>query len=573
VTGADGFSPDESVIFDEMWRHADVFTGDPFVLAYVKLTQRSIQSQLRENSFAYATVDVAVQATPEEQAVTLSYAVDPGIRARFGEVRISGNRDVSTAAILDTLDFESGDAYSLSAVGTSLNGLFDLSTFSVVSVSPDLSDASNPIVDVDIKLSEAQFNRLRVGSGLSWDASTLSPHVLAEYRRVNLFHRLVRLKMSALLGYALEAAQGSVVSGGLPLYGFQVGLTVPRMGHRDLTLFSETAIEQKLQSGQFAYRRPELSAGLSYDASDWVIRKMKQPVGSKALFSLGLSAELFDYLDLTDEALIGAQTIFGSGFRDPYELVMLEYNMSIDSRDDPVSATEGRFLRATLLRSLPIIAGDFDFSKVELEARGYRPISLLKDSIGTPLSIAGRLRGSGLFPINDSDLPYPELMFLGGATDLRSYRLNQVGPYDCLCSYDSNDEVTQRYLPKGGRFSALASSELRYDWRYGTSFATFTDVGILVDSVEEISQDAVRYGGGIGMRYASFVGPIRLDLSFRPLMPEDAGPTSVIGCRSEADGLPRAYDLLSQSTSNRFSAFDRSVPVVTNLFLSIGEAF
>jgi outer membrane protein assembly factor BamA len=129
VTGADGFTPDESVTFDEMWRHADVFVGDPFVLAYSMLTQRSIQSQLRENSFAYATVDVSVQATPEEQAVTLSYAVEPGIRARFGEVRISGNRDVSTAAILDTLDFESGDAYSLSAVGTSLNGLFDLSTF------------------------------------------------------------------------------------------------------------------------------------------------------------------------------------------------------------------------------------------------------------------------------------------------------------------------------------------------------------------------------------------------------------------------------------------------------------
>ena len=49
VSGADDFTVEESANFEKMWRHADIFVGDPFVLTYSKLTQRSIESLMRQS--------------------------------------------------------------------------------------------------------------------------------------------------------------------------------------------------------------------------------------------------------------------------------------------------------------------------------------------------------------------------------------------------------------------------------------------------------------------------------------------------------------------------------------------
>ena len=82
--------------------------------------------------------------------------------------------------------------------------------------------------------------------------------------------------------------------------------------------------------------------------------------------------------------------------------------------------------------------------------------------------------------------------------------------------------------------------------------------------------DSIRMSGGFGGRYASPVGPIRFDISFRRLYPEDFGPNLFVNCRSEDDQQGRVSDF--------FSAFPRyrdtleRPPFAMVFFIAIGES-
>jgi hypothetical protein len=159
--------------------------------------------------------------------------------------------------------------------------------------------------------------------------------------------------------------------------------------------------------------------------------------------------------------------------------------------------------------------------------------------------------------------------------------VQQVGAYDTVCTYRGADpftnvpgageDLTRRYLPQGGTVSVLASGEARVDWAYGVSFAPFVDAGLLAPDLGSVGLDDVRFGVGVGARYKSLVGPIRLDVSLRPLYPEDGGPNSVSGCRA-ADAIPRAFDLLGVSLNQRYLD-KRGFPLALNVMIAIGEAF
>ncbi len=142
-----------------------------------------------------------------------------------------------------------------------------------------------------------------------------------------------------------------------------------------------------------------------------------------------------------------------------------------------------------------------------------------------------------------------------------------------MCVCQTNDErVTRYYFPKGGRILAGLTSELRYDWAYGISFAAFGDAAVLLDSWDELRPDAIRVGAGIGGRYHSIVGPIRLDFALRPLYPEDEQPRNYYDCESSADEIPRAGDLFSGKAAARKTNFDTRLPLALNVYITFGEA-
>jgi outer membrane protein assembly factor BamA len=323
-----------------------------------------------------------------------------------------------------------------------------------------------------------------------------------------------------------------------------------------------------------------------------------------------------------DDTLLAAAT-FGSDPRNPFILTTWQTRLVIDWRDgagnqDPsLDPRGGYYYVASIRQALPLLEGGSGYSFTDLfgEARFYRSF-LNRDRRSVPTTLALRLKGKWVPSLSSGDLrdtvPYSERSFMGGALDMRGFRINQVGAYDCVCLERTEDVVrgpfwpftTQTgverlvpnptFLPRGGRFSALASGEIRFRNRSGQGFAVFGDAGVLGSKLAELWRldQTLRWDVGVGYRQSTPVGPIRIDLAIRPAYPEDQAPLRP----DEIDGEPalgdpewfrgRTYgcdafpdERMTRRVPGGIPGFPISniwkgqiPPVILNLSIAIGEA-
>jgi outer membrane protein insertion porin family len=173
-----------------------------------------------------------------------------------------------------------------------------------------------------------------------------------------------------------------------------------------------------------------------------------------------------------------------------------------DTRDDALDPNRGHFLLADVRVSLKPLGGD-SFVRGFFEASGYRrliPRVLLAVSGRVGLA---RTFGGGV-PLG---LPLPDRFFAGGDYSLRGFKIDSVGP-QALSSAGG-------LLPTGGNALLLGGAEFRVDVGGHFSVATFTDVGNVYPLVSNMTLSDLRYAVGVGLRYKSPFGPLRIDYGYK----------------------------------------------------------
>lgn len=532
-------------------RTGDVVVGEPFSLAAVYATRTALLSQLHDHAHAYSKAEVGIDAFPERQEVDVTLAVEPGIPSVFGPVEIGGVNKIKPKFVQDTLMFEPGHPYKLAKLRDTQRALFDLGLFSLVSLQPDLSDPTNEEVPIRVHVTESRFRTFRVGLGGEYNGFQLSPRLLMTFDDVYMFGSLLHLKTGGSAGFTVAVQEIDQNPEIVPLYDVFFDLSYPWLAKRKLAISASLSVEQDLQSGQFLYQQIETSLSVT-----------ARPHRDVAI-TFGPHWEQLHYADAGP--FDAFKEVHGDGLRSLYRLWAFDAGFAVDKRDDPISTTRGYYLDFGVRQSIPVVADDYLFSRFSAEVRGFRPIRFSKTG-GFPLILAGRLQGTIVQPWQGSAVPYPELAFMGGSNSLRGFRANQVGPYDALCVYpDDGGTPRLKSLPRGGQIAVEATPEVRIKAGYGFSVAAWGEGGLLLRDWNSDVVDGLRYGGGVGLRYASPVGPIRLDIGMRPLFPEDAGPATRLQC-DPGDELHRAFDLYAAGAS-------KHPPLAINLFLAIGEAF
>jgi outer membrane protein assembly factor BamA len=573
----EGLDKNLAVLGNAVLRTAPISEGDQFDLDLVDATAKLLADKLHNLSRAYAKVKTTIDVDADAKAVDVVLHVEPGISARYGEITITGNKRIPSLYIEQNLTVEQGDAYSLDALKQSQRRLFEMSTFSVVTVEPDLSDPTSETVPLKVTVSEAKWRSFRIGAGLDYDGFLLAPRVSTRLRHVNLFNQLMRAEFGASAGLAYDVSVGDTPES-IPTWRLTTSLAYPRIAQQRVALELKGSYEQDVYSGLWAYRRPE--------ADLHVVWKYTDEIQLRA----GPHVEQYTFIgDYGPGQEIAQSRLFGidasEGFR--YQLTSLDQFVTWDWRNDPVRTTRGSYYTLQLREAIPLSESGYFFIGTNMEARRYVPVRFRRGGRAAfPVVAVGKVRGQVIQPIGDSQIPLPERAFLGGANSLRGFRTNQVGPYETLCTYDNVTrggtlfgggeqetvrEVTHYHLPSGGQVAAETSAELRYNLDQGIVLAGFADVGILAPNWAELGLDDLRYSFGVGARYDTLVGPIRFDLSFRPLFPEDAGPDRWRRC-DPADLLAvdaRVYDFLSNFRGLRGDAHP---PFATVFFLTIGES-
>lgn len=569
-------------------RGAPIQEGEAFTLEGAQLTADALERKLRNNARAYAEVELQVSAFPEDQQVDVTLQVEPGVVSRFGPVSVEGTEAVPEALVRQRIELvlSEGDRYELQLLGEVQRRLFEMGTFSLVTVEPDLSDPTREDVPISVRVIESKFWTLRVGGGGTYDSFLPQVRATANLRQSNLAGQLLRAEVGIKAGAALaanaEAASSARILGreysAIPTGALDLSLSYPRLFAQRGAVDLRGSFEQDVYAGLWVYRRPEIDLHLSHQDLD---DQLQVRVGTH----FEQYTFLVDYLGANEQVRVAQARLFGLDDEDideqenlQYQLTALDQLLTLDYRDDPLRTTRGTYYSLSFREALPLSSVGYGFLRGIAEMRGYAPIRAAGPHSAYPITVAGKLRGTGILPFGQTDtIPLPERSFLGGSTSLRGFRPNQVGPYTTLCTYQQVpqddgsvvDQVTRYHLPDGGNLSAEGSLELRYQWRYGVTWAAFGDLGVLGSGLGQLGTESVRGSVGVGGRYDTSVGAVRFDLSLRPLFAEDEGPRRYRFCAAE-DQVPRVSDFVG--TLDQIVDLGRPSWAIV-FFITIGEAF
>jgi outer membrane protein assembly factor BamA len=236
-----------------------------------------------------------------------------------------------------------------------------------------------------------------------------------------------------------------------------------------------------------------------------------------------------------------------------------------DHRNDPADADRGNFNNVDLSAASSTIGSSASFLRLFYQNSSFHPIR-------RRFTIARSVRFGVLQPFQDTVslqfpqpttlplpivIPLPERFFAGGGTTLRSFALNQAGPRDPVTGF-----------PVGGQALLVFNQELRFPMRLpfiGTrlSGALFYDAGNVFSRVDRITLlwttpkpvfnpanlqacllhctnelNYFSHTAGIGFRYATPIGPVRIDLGYQ-LNPA----TFVIPCTNQAPNCQQSATL------------------------------
>jgi len=190
---------------------------------------------------------------------------------------------------------------------------------------------------------------------------------------------------------------------------------------------------------------------------------------------------------------------------------------SYDTRDNALDAKKGFYETAEFDLNLKGIGSDVDFARLRGQYAYYK-------QIGSGIVWANSLRIGVAQPFSGSRVPTSELFFSGGGSTLRGFPLNGAGQQRSVpvCSNPSDASTcTQIQVPDGGRQLLIINSELRIPVpitfpspiNRNLGFAAFYDGGNVFPSVG-FHHFAPLYSNsvGIGLRYATPLGPVRVDV-------------------------------------------------------------
>ncbi|MCP4867931.1 MAG: BamA/TamA family outer membrane protein [Proteobacteria bacterium] len=473
--------------------------GETFTMDAVEDSEKLMRGRLASLAYARARVTSRVDAYPETHTVDVTFDVERGAPARFGEISIEGLTTIREKYVQRHIRIVEGEPWDGRKVAQTQQAIYNMGVFALVTVSPDMEADLEPdadgveVVPVKISLKERKPRTFTGGAGVSFTIDSVAITGRAELEHVNSFRRLVHFKMLLMGGPKL--ASPAIEDFG-PVLDFDVSLRWPDFPVRTVDLFVAGGFEMDVERG-YKYLQPEGEFG--------VVWSLWRPLKLSATYSVLYFKLYDDRLDQVDTSEVTATT-----FDDGYLLTMLSPQLILDLRDNLLAPNKGFYFSATVDAALP--PGQYNYVRTVGDVRGYVPL-------GTPRIVAaGRLTGSYIHLFGETtQIPIDEAVYAGGDGSVRGWKPRYLGPR----TVEKDCTRVDCILPLGGRVGFTGSVEIRGNPVGGLWLAGFTDFGRVWAEPEDIASaeqffEELQFSVGGGIRYNLSIGRIRLDFAIHP---------------------------------------------------------
>jgi outer membrane protein assembly complex protein YaeT len=418
-----------------------------------------LRAYYREHGHARVQVEKHAQIDPARNSATVRYEVDSGPTAVFGTTTITGTKKVDPEIIRRELVFEPGDPFTQSRIDRTRKNLANLTLFRVIRIEEDPS--RNPTVDMTVHVDEAPPREIRLGIGYDTEEQVRG---LAAWRHYNFLGGARQLGFTARASLIERAATADFLQPHFPGADNRVRLLFTLAQDEEDTY----TLERISLSPRFEWQATQRVTGFVFHRSEYDSLSSVKEAVRRALPG-GAPANVF---------------LSGIG-------VGADWNET----DDLLDPTRGFVVTGTVEPVGGVLGGDVSFVRGVVEGRFYQPlVAQLGGAFRLKLGTAEVLDGTG-------EVPLYERFYAGGLNSVRGYGRRRVGPL-------VDDE------PIGGRTLVETSFELRHPITETIGAAVFLDAGQVDLRTADFPFDDLRYGAGVGVRYKSPVGPLRVDLAF-----------------------------------------------------------
>jgi outer membrane protein assembly complex protein YaeT len=443
-----------------------VFTQEAYDESRVRLERAYL-----ERGFAYVTVEKAALVDTAEHRVRVTYTVTCGPRAVFGTTTVRGLADVAERLVRRELAYRPGDPYDPKPLERTRASIFGLRLFRSVVVTPANLEARSGVVDVAITVVEGPAREITAGVG---------------YGSEDEIRGQLRWQHNDFFGGGRQL--GFRVKGSAITQAFEGEFQQPYFLHPQQALVVPLIQAHEDEPG-YKLARVRLEPR--------VARKLTPSV----TVSAGYAIEYDDLSNVPQATIDRLDDYEPRGFVSSLTGV-IERNTAINLLDP----RQGSVLSLGVEQAGGPWQGDYSFVLGSVAAKKYVPL-------GGGRTLAGRVRlGAGDGFGQSRDLPLFRRFFAGGINSTRGYDRHLVGPLNTFGS------------PIGGRSLIDASVELRTPVYKQLGAVVFFDAGEVRRRPFSYTLDDLQFGTGIGARYNTIVGPLRVDLGF-PIEPPPGQPS------------------------------------------------
>lgn len=410
----------------------------------------------------YAKAVIASRDVVADHAVNLvdvTITVNPGPKAAFGEVTVSGTERMDPAFVRRQTGLTVGEEFDPDEIERAQKRLDRLEVFQAARLQAAESVGADGLLPYELIVQELPGRRF--GAGATY--STIDGLGVEGYHLWrNLFGQAERLRLDARvasIGYPLDTSQFDYFFGGT--------FTKPGIWTPDTDLVATVSAERTIYP---TYTETSASGrvGLTHILSDQIT------LSGGAQFEVNRFDDVFGTRDFKTLGLFG--------------------NAVLDFRNDPVDATQGWY---AALDVQPFYELNYGNAGAQLTVEGRTYFGFAEDDA---FVLAGRLKGGAVVGPGLDQIPPDKLFFAGGGGSVRGYGFRSIG-------VDNGAGVVT-----GGRYLLEGSLEARAKVTDDIGVVGFVDAGY-VAADRFPSLDELRVGAGLGVRYYTGLGPLRLDVA------------------------------------------------------------
>jgi translocation and assembly module TamA len=427
-------------------------TGEPYRAAAVIQAKERLVAEAGRRGFPFARAwEEEVIADHDTDTVRLTLVVDPGPRARFGPITVTGLQALEAASVTRLLPWREGDLYDSALLNRARNLIMDTGYFATIHISYQPLEKSGPL-PMTISVRERAFRSVRAGVGYQSD---IGPEARFSWEHRNFLGRGERLKADMAVSRVQQ--QGELQFQKPGFYAESQTLTLKTVVTREMTeAFTSNSLENSILLDRTLTRVSSLGFGLRYRMA-WIesLNEVKR-----------------------------------------YSLVSFPMRYNLDLSDDLLDPTRGGRFFLTVAPYVDVGPERLQLWKFQASYSHYLELLSRKRLI-----LAGRATAGALLGANREQVPADELFYVGGGGSVRGYFYQTAGDLEA-----GN--------PLGGLSMVEFSGEARIKGWNNLGLVLFLDAGRAFSTpYPDLSQGLFK-SAGVGVRYYTPIGPFRIDVAF-----------------------------------------------------------